>query len=70
MTNVSFTDDDGCIGGALFVRSGTVSGNGVTFQEDRTTAATAAPRICSADGDVHEHDDRGFGRTRRNPRDR
>jgi hypothetical protein len=37
MTDVSFTQDAGGIGGALFTRSGTVTGNGVTFEGDEAT---------------------------------
>ncbi len=34
MTDVSFTGDGAAFGGGLFVRSGTVTGNGVTFAND------------------------------------
>ena len=37
MTNVAFTHDSSGIAGALFVRNGTVTGNGVTFDDDTTT---------------------------------
>ena len=42
MTDVSFTDDDGFIGGALFARGGTVTGNGVTFDNDAPLATDNA----------------------------
>jgi hypothetical protein len=37
MNDVSFTHNAAGVGGALFTRSGTVSGNGVTFSENSTT---------------------------------
>ena len=37
MNNVSFTNDSSGVAGALFVRGGTVTGDGITFQDDRTT---------------------------------
>lgn len=37
MTDVSFTDDVAANAGGLFVRGGTVTGNGVTFDGDETT---------------------------------
>jgi hypothetical protein len=37
MTNVAFTGDAAGAGGALFVRAGTVTGTGITFESDSTT---------------------------------
>ncbi len=37
MNNVSFTNNSSGVAGALFVRGGTVTGDGITFQDDRTT---------------------------------
>ena len=37
MNNVSFTNNSSGVAGALFVRGGAVTGDGITFQDDRTT---------------------------------
>jgi hypothetical protein len=37
MNNVSFTNNSSGVAGALFVRGGTVTGDGITFEGDRTT---------------------------------
>ena len=37
MNNVSFTNNSSGVAGALFIRGGAVTGNGITFQDDRTT---------------------------------
>jgi hypothetical protein len=37
MNNVSFTNNSSGVAGALFVRGGTVTGDGITFQDDRTS---------------------------------
>ena len=37
LNNVSFTNNSSGLAGALFVRGGTVTGDGITFQDDRTT---------------------------------